>query len=212
MGDERNQPMTKACGHREGGRGGSHKTQGSFKTLADIVAAYIRCGREDLDKDLAYYRASGTWARAVERASKAERHDGTFHPHQWRVGEATMAKVKEPLLALGRRKFDNFGALHEAVREAVCKKGHKIPRIGPLAVYDTALRLAAFRGILPDRVHLHSGTLEGAKNLGLNLREKKSLAMSDLPSEFRKLKAYEVENCLCIYKEHFKPASALQKV
>lgn len=123
-----------------------------------------------------------------------------------------MAKVKEPLLALGRRKFDNFGALHEAVREAVCKKGHKIPRIGPLAVYDTALRLAAFRGILPDRVHLHSGTLEGAKNLGLNLREKKSLAMSDLPSEFRKLKAYEVENCLCIYKEHFKPASALQKV
>jgi len=119
-----------------------------------------------------------------------------------------MALTAKPLSGLSRRKFRDFDALHDAVRESL----HGIRRVRILAVYDTALRLGAFRGILPDRVYLHAGTLKGAKNLRLEVRAKKSLAMSDLPSEFRKLKAYEVENCLCIYKEHFKPASALQKV
>ena len=44
MGDERNQPMTKACGQREVGRGGCQKTLGQFKTLGDIVAAYHQFG------------------------------------------------------------------------------------------------------------------------------------------------------------------------
>ncbi|MGI6079089.1 MAG: hypothetical protein ACOYCB_13215 [Fastidiosipilaceae bacterium] len=71
--------------------------------------------------------------------------------------------------------------------------------------------MGAFRKILPDHVYLHAGTLEGVENLGFDNPPDK-LAMSDLPSEFRKLEAYEVENCLCIYKEHFKAVSALQKV
>ena len=36
--------MTKACGQREGGRGGCQKTLGQFKTLGDIVAAYHQFG------------------------------------------------------------------------------------------------------------------------------------------------------------------------
>lgn len=200
--------MIKACGHREGGRGGSHKTQGSFKTLADIVAGYISCNRKCLKDDLERYEKSGTWAKAVELAARAEGHDGKMYSHQRRVGRENMAMTAKPLLALGGKKFGDFYALHEAVREAI----QGITRVDVLAVYDTALRLGAFRGVLPECVYLHAGTKTGAKNLGLNLRGKKSLEMSELPPEFRKLKAYEVENCLCIYKNHFKPVSALQKV
>ena len=200
--------MTQACGHREGGRGGCHKTQGSFKTLADIVAGYISCNRKCLKDDLERYEKSGTWAKAVERAARAEGHDGKMYSHQRRVGRENMAMTAKPLLALGGKKFGDFYALHEAVREAI----QGITRVDVLAVYDTALRLGAFRGVLPECVYLHAGTKTGAKNLGLNLRGKKSLEMSELPPEFRKLKAYEVENCLCIYKEHFKAVSALQKV
>ena len=199
--------MTQACGHREGGRGGCHKTQGQLKTLADIVAGYISCNRKCLKDDLERYEKSGTWAKAVELAARAEGHDGKMYSHQRRVGRENMALTAKPLLALGRRKFGDFDALHEAVREAI----QGITRVDVLAVYDTALRLGAFRGVLPECVYLHAGTKTGAKNLGFDNPPDK-LAMSDLPSEFRKLKAYEVENCLCIYKEHFKAVSALQKV
>ena len=111
-----------------------------------------------------------------------------------------MAKVKEPLLELGRRKFGDFDVLHDAV----CTTLHGIPNISVLAVYDTALRLAAFRGILPNNVYLHAGTKAGALNLGLKSKSE-TLAMSELPPVLRKLSAYEVEDCLCIYKDAFKP-------
>lgn len=181
------------------------KEQGQFKTLSGIVAAYIRCNRPVLEKDLAYYKDSGTWARAVERAARAERHNGKMHPHQWHIGRENMAKVKEPLLRLSRRKFVDFDVLHDVVNETIdhMKSIGQIEGIGPLTIYDTALRLGAFRGVLPDRVYLHAGTLKGVKNLGLIVGTKKSLAMSELP-EFGELEAYEVENCLCIYKDAFK--------
>ena len=124
-----------------------------------------------------------------------------------------MAKVKEPLLRLSRRKFVDFDVLHDVVNETIdhMKSIGQIEGIGPLTIYDTALRLGAFRGVLPDRVYLHAGTLKGVKNLGLIVGTKKSLAMSELPPEFRKLEAYEVENCLCIYKDHFTLAMGRQK-
>ena len=215
MGNNRNQAMKKACGSPCGIRKGCSKAQGSFKNLAEIVAAYIRCdkdGRSDqkeLKKDLEHYsrKKSGTWARAVERAARAEQCDGKMYPHQRRVGRAAMALTKKPLLGLGRRKFGDFDALHDAVREAI----QGITRVDVLAIYDTALRLGAFRGVLPDRVYLHAGTLKGVKNLGLIVGTKKSLATSEFPPEFRKLEAYEVENCLCIYKDHFTLAMGRQK-
>ena len=188
----------KICGQQK--QNCCQKEQSKFKTLADIVAAYIRCNRPELEKDLAYYKDSGTWARAVELAARAERHNGKMHSHQCRTGREKMAKVKEPLLELGRRKFGDFEVLHDAV----CKTLHGIPNISVLAVYDTALRLAAFRGILPRRVYLHAGTLMGARKLRLNLKSK-TLDMSELPPDLRKLSAYEVEDCLCIYKDAFKP-------
>lgn len=76
--------------------------------------------------------------------------------------------------------------------------------VGPVALYDTAFRLGGYLGYLPSRVYLHGGTCEGAKALaplGKVNHRAESIGMDDLPPTFRKLQAYEVEDCLCIYKE-----------
>jgi hypothetical protein len=72
-----------------------------------------------------------------------------------------------------------------------------------LTVYDTTHRIGAFLGVQPDRVYLHTGTREGAKALGF----KGSLTFilpREFPKPFHKLKPYEIEDCLCIYKDVLK--------
>lgn len=71
--------------------------------------------------------------------------------------------------------------------------------IGPLTIYDTALRIGAFLRLEPAVVYLHRGTREGAKAIGENHRSE-CLDVRELPRPFQRLKPYEIEDCLCIYK------------
>jgi hypothetical protein len=70
-----------------------------------------------------------------------------------------------------------------------------IPGIGDLTVYDTAIRIAAHRGLSPRRVYLHAGTRDGARALGVP-RDRAWV----MPRELRRLRPMEIEDCLCIYK------------
>jgi ABC-type arginine/histidine transport system permease subunit len=67
-------------------------------------------------------------------------------------------------------------------------------------VYDTALRLGANLRLLPREVYLHAGTRRGARALGLDYRSE-SVSMRLLPAALRRLRPYEVEDVLCIYKD-----------
>lgn len=109
-----------------------------------------------------------------------------------------MSRLRAPLLGMKRaiQRAKNFDELHELVLQA----GKGLERIGPLAIYDTALRLGAYLGFRPQHVYLHCGTRAGARVLGLRGRAKK-LQMEELPEEFRRLRPEQVEDCLCIYKE-----------
>jgi len=73
------------------------------------------------------------------------------------------------------------------------------PGIGPLTVYDLALAIGAHLGFEPEAVYLHAGTAAGARALGLDT-EAGTLSIDVLPPAFRKLRCYEVEDCLCIYE------------
>ena len=73
-------------------------------------------------------------------------------------------------------------------------------------IYDTAHRIGAFLGLEPEHVYVHAGTTVGAKALGLKSIDG-WVAMDDLPEVFRKLKPYEVEDFLCIYKKKLKESS-----
>ncbi|MEO0269567.1 MAG: hypothetical protein ABIN73_07505 [candidate division WOR-3 bacterium] len=55
----------------------------------------------------------------------------------------------------------------------------------------------------PDKVYLHAGTKEGAKNLGLNTKGKKALQINELPKELKDLSPIEIEDILCIYRDKF---------
>jgi hypothetical protein len=54
--------------------------------------------------------------------------------------------------------------------------------------------------LYPDRVYLHAGTREGVKAVGLN-HCAACLRLADLPRELRRLRAGELEDFFCIYRD-----------
>ena len=80
-------------------------------------------------------------------------------------------------------------------------KLHPIVGMGELTIYDTALRIGAKLGLEPHLVFLHAGTRIGARRLGIDL-SRPYVALADLPATLRILKPREIEDVLCIYKEH----------
>lgn len=65
-----------------------------------------------------------------------------------------------------------------------------------------ALRIGAKLELEPNYVFLHAGTRVGARNLGIRISQK-LIPIGVFPKPFRKLKAREIEDALCIYKEYF---------
>jgi hypothetical protein len=91
-----------------------------------------------------------------------------------------------------------FETLHGVVSKAI----GPIHGVGKLMVYDTALRIGAYRRLSPNRVFLHADVREGAKALGLDSRPE-SLPMSTLPAALRNVAPAEAEDILCIYSSRF---------
>jgi hypothetical protein len=69
------------------------------------------------------------------------------------------------------------------------------------------MRIGANLGLEPSRVFLHRGVRVGARALGLNFRAP-SLELGEFPEPLRVLRPHQVEDILCIFKEHFVHARA----
>jgi len=69
--------------------------------------------------------------------------------------------------------------------------------IGPLYIYDLALRLGASLGFKPTKVYLHAGTARGAKAFGI---KGATASPTQFPEALDELEPYEIENFLCIYE------------
>ncbi|MHB1704197.1 MAG: hypothetical protein ACYCS0_08335 [bacterium] len=129
--------------------------------------------------------------------------DGKRHPHHYRKSKNTLECAKKILL--GKQSnisaTKNFDNLHEIIIKSL--EGLKY--IGPLYYYDTAFLIGAHLDKLPEKIYLHAGTKKGAKNMEINIRNKKYIEMEDILCHkiFKKycLKPYEIEDFLCIYKE-----------
>jgi hypothetical protein len=115
------------------------------------------------------------------------------------VGVVRLRRFADRLLLrndeIGRAR--DFDTLHHIVDEC------RMEGIGALTVYDTAVRIAAFLWLTPQRVYLHAGALSGARKLGVDVRDG-VVDPEVLPREFRLLEPDEIEDCLCIYKDRFK--------
>jgi hypothetical protein len=166
--------------------------------LDPCINDYIRTCRPEAKQELEWYRRQPTLSAAIEAAGLAV-VEGRRHPHQRRLRQITLDKGTASLLrskaAIGKAK--DFHELHSLIDRLLAP----IDGIGELYVYDTALRLGASLGMLPARVYLHRGTRLGARALGFEGKD--VLEMRELPKPLRRLRAYEVEDFLCIYREYF---------
>lgn len=166
---------------------------GSMDSHNDIVDAYIEDWREGAQRERQFFKDCRSLQLAIKFAALCKLPSGKRHPHQYRVPRAVLAEAESNLqeCAAGIQGCETFNELHELVQR-------EIGGIGMLTVYDVATRIGAHLDLAPERVYLHAGTAAGAKALGLVGRE--TLSRADLPKAFRRLRAYEIEDCLCLYK------------
>ena len=192
-----------AAGCAPVGRGCAPRHRGAPSGLAAIVRSYrAQCERRALAELETFAAEPSLWS-AVRRASFATAPDGKRYHHQRRLSTATLEAVHSMLQREPLAKCRSFHELHDMLREAI----GPVHGVGRLMIYDTALRLGAKLGLEPERVYLHAGTRDGARNLGLDWRAE-SVEMKDLPMELHKLKARQVEDILCIYKDRLMRGAA----
>ena len=176
----------------------------AFQSLKEIVQDYINNCRREAKAELGYFGGQRNLPTAIRVAAEAT-IDGIRHPHQRRIHGDTLKAFGHALSRKSKelRACQTFPELMQ-ISKKVSKGFWDHSR---LSVYDTTLRIGAHLGIMPDRVYLHAGVKEGAKALGFSV-SLGFLVRSQLPKEFQKLKPWEIEHCLCIYKKEFKRLSS----
>ena len=161
---------------------------------------YKLSNRRHAANELAMFQHQPSFEDAVEQAALAHDDRGKRLDHQRRLSPEKLCRAKGLLMrAIPRfHSCSNFDELLVLVEQTVTG----LKGLNELYYYDTALRIGAFLGISPVKVYLHRGTRDGARNLGLNARAR-ALDVSELPLEIRGLEPHEIEDFLCIYKDHF---------
>lgn len=119
---------------------------------------------------------------------------GKRHSHQRRNPKSALSELARVLQEQSEKiaTASDFEEIHGLVTNS-CRP---IYGAGELLAYDVSFRIGLFLGLEPKVVHLHAGTKEGARKLGLNGRY---LTMKQLPQELQILRPCEVENFLCMY-------------
>lgn len=169
--------------------------------LAAVVRHYKAKYRARAKLELDSFRAEKSLGAAIARAALAAKPDGRRYSHQRRLKPEDLARSAEKLATriAAIERAQNFGILLDEIKSAV---GH-LAGLGELYIYDTALRIGAKKGTLPARIYLHAGTRAGARALGIDVKQRKVIDKFELPAELHELELHEVEDLLCIYKQHF---------
>jgi hypothetical protein len=169
--------------------------------IEKLVEKYKEENKPDLHKYLNYYKDMKSIDDVIKKAACAETPYGK-HVHQRRIKNEIIEEVKSKLLNNCNRiaNCNSFECIIGIVKE------NKVKGFGPLAVYDTSLRIGANLGVYPKKVYLHRGTskgykaLIGIKRLENNCRTIEADKLRDCLKN-RELDPYEIEDFLCIYKD-----------
>jgi len=144
--------------------------------------------------------------RTLDVVASWKDKEGKVHSHQRLVSKVAKAGAAERIGKLEVADVQTFEELFKRVEKAI----GSIRGIGDLAVYDVALHIGAFLRKLPERVYLQRGAREGARALGLDATQR-SLPIDVFPAEFCRLKPWEIEDLLCIYKAELGQAAGLKR-
>lgn len=168
----------------------------NLQSYDEIVAHYRLEMQPKADNERRWFRIQRKIHEAVRLAGLARGPGDRRFRHQYRIPERVLQRASRALLrqlhTIGRSK--SFEQLLETVHETIAR----IPGIGPLTVYDTALRIGARLRLSPARVYLHAGTRHGAMALGLDTN-RTSFDPSELPGPLGQLTGEEAEDILCVY-------------
>jgi hypothetical protein len=179
--------------------------QETSMTFDEIVAAYIRDYRQNARAEMRLFRILRTPSSAIRIAALCELPSGKRHPHQRRIPKPVLENAEARLQAIGRTLANvaDFSALHRLVRDEI----GSIRGIGALTVYDIAHRIGAHFGKVPRLVYLHAGTRTGARAFNIS---GESFDPGILPEVFSRLTPSEIEDCLCIFKDHLQNGAHLR--
>lgn len=170
--------------------------------------------RHKTDQVIKYCAEAPSFRLAVARAVEARDALGKHHNHQSKVDirarrtlgrsiVARKAEVSRIVKGAKRGRFDGFDALHDFIDEI------KPYGIGPVTVYDVAVRIGAYLKIEPTSVYMHAGVRAGMKALEVALPELRGLnrfkhvPVAMLPHPLNGMRADDVEDILCTYREVF---------
>lgn len=128
------------------------------------------------------------------------------HGHQCRLPASVLSEACRAILRLETDLA--VASDFDEVYTLVCAACAAVPGTGPLYRYDVSHRIGLHLGIEPDRIYMHTGTRQGAKALGVDVRGKDRIHVSELPAQLRGLSPADAEDVLCIYKSWFSEAMA----
>ena len=168
----------------------------------DILRRYDRHRKDHPDRQAEHCKEQNNLASAIYYAACGIDAEKKLHNHQFRIGYEHAKKFAQHL-QLFEKEIDSakdFKELYDTVWR------HRIHKIGALTVYDTAQRIGEFKKLYPVEIFLHCGSRQGAINLFGAIGKKDMLPVTDFPKEWvdANLTAHDIENILCIYKDHFK--------
>jgi len=168
-------------------------------TLANLVSDFERNTLEELRNELEHHRTLPDERAALRAVASWRGAGGRFHPRQWRMPRAVKRAAGEALCAarLDLGGTGSFEALLAAVQAAI----GGVRGVGEVSVYDAALRLGAWRGLLPGRVRLHGAVRESAAALGVAVEGRSWIEVEAFPAEFAHLEAWELERLLSRYHD-----------
>lgn len=114
--------------------------------------------------------------------------------------------------------FRDFEDVHSYVGNNLfgISNGKRYLGIGVVTSYDVALRLAYVLSypalnLMPIEVYLHAGAAKGYRNLKGCAKALQPVSINEFSGIFPGLKAWEIEDLLCIYKDAFPPKNKTVK-
>ena len=174
-------------------------------SLEDLVSWWIAAKRPFFKKMLCFF-GEGSLDLAIKRAAAKGSTEGEscYYSHQNRISKE---KLSQWQALLRRNKAEISECEKESFEDLLgLLEGFKPNGIGPLTCYDTAFRISAKLGCLPKKVvHLHAkAQIPGAKQYPK--KDVPRLVADFPPTVKQRLKAYEIEDFLCVCQDKLKPS------
>lgn len=183
--------------------------QKNFKSLEAAIDDWIENfgkggeGAHKRDTVIDFCKKAKSYKQAVERACDSKRENGKMFPHQVKVREIDRKNFCIEILAFDTRSIKTFDELHDRL-EMIAED---VWGIGPVTIYDVAVRIAAYQKIKPTSLYLHAGVRIGWHRLhGRRSPNIKRIPRDQLPRALtKKLDTDSIEDFLCGYRASLKP-------